>query len=723
MSNFSKLITRYLLLLVIITGVLLAHPTAGHAYTQTRLMDDQIFDKVGSLSQSQIDDFLHGRTGPYTALGSASTCLANYTDVNFHWDGSHWHYGDNTMSTSFTTLTSSPWNSAWGPAQIPASQALYMSAQQWGLNPEVMIATLQKENTLITRTDCPGWRYNSAMGYDCSEGGGCPAYPTHAGFSRQVLWGGWQLKFNKERSIGNTAWDGDDSLGYSGFMTRGTYKRCGSCTATFYDGYANIDGNQVFMENGTTASLYTYTPHLGNSTPPNFEQWFGSAYAINTSTIVLGTVTQPNPNPAIGETVTYTVTFNNTLGSAVTVDGIGIVGRAGSTSGANQDFGWQGPVTLQPGVSQQFTFTKLIRDSGTLYAWPAIYANGGYVQYNNWGTTMVSHTPNLTLSQPLSTTPSSTIYAGQNVTFSAKLKNNESHSISYDAIGIPVKFYDTYNYDAVWVGPGTVGPGAEVTLSGTRNIDKPGPFSYWVSDYFGGKYTTIDSVKKFNSVAPSPNFSVSGLSFTNAPPVQGQDLGASFSVTNNLPVPIDVDAVGVVGRFGTLSGANRDIGWQGPFHFNAGETKSFAGYSRTITDIGTHYYWIGILYNGSYLQFNNWGSTIISQVPSFSVSGLNFTNTSPAQGENLGASFSVTNNLSVPIDVDAVGVVGRLGTFDGPNRDLNWQGPVHFNAGETKSFTESGTVTEAGTHYYWVGILYKGSYLQYNNWGSTIVSH
>jgi hypothetical protein len=187
---------------------------------------------------------------------------------------------------------------------------------------------------------------------------------------------------------------------------------------------------------------------------------------------------------------------------------------------------------------------------------------------------------------------------------------------------------------------------------------------------------------------------------------------------------MDVDAVGVVGRQGTFTGPNRDIGWQGPIHFNAGETKSFSGYSRKITEVGTHYYWIGVLYKGSFIQYNNWGSTIVSLAPSFSVSGLTFTNNSPAVGESLGASFTVTNKLSVPVDVDAVGVVGRYGTFTGPNRDIGWQGPIHFNAGETKSFSGySRTITDLGTHYYWIGVFNNNAFIQYNNWGSTIVSH
>ena len=110
-----------------------------------------------------------------------------------------------------------------------------------------------------------------------------------------------------------------------------------------------------------------------------------------------------------------------------------------------------------------------------------------------------------------------------------------------------------------------------------------------------------------------PSFSVSGLTFNPALAIKDQPLSASFTVKNNLPVPIDVDSVGVVGRYGSFTGQNRDLGWTSPVHFEPGETKSFSGISRPITDLGTHYYWIGIFNKGSYIQYNNWGSTVVSQ--------------------------------------------------------------------------------------------------------------
>ncbi len=278
---------KFRFLTPIVAAFAVALLLGGHAhaadYTNSHLMDDQVFDNVGSLSQTQIDDFLHARTGPFTKLGTASPCLSGYNDINFRWDGTDWYYGDNTRVGNSTGWVSQAftWNTAWGPAQIPASQIIYKSAQMWGFNPEVLISTLQKEESLITGTSCDTWRYNSAMGYGCPDSGGCNA--KYAGFTRQVLWGGWQLKFNKERSIGNTAWDDDGSITYGGFMTQGTRKRCATCASNYYDGYATIDGQSIFLENGTTASLYTYTPHLGQSFPGIFEGWFGSTITQGTT--------------------------------------------------------------------------------------------------------------------------------------------------------------------------------------------------------------------------------------------------------------------------------------------------------------------------------------------------------------------------------------------------------------------------------------------------------
>ena len=259
-------------------------PAKAGAFTQTRLMDDGVFDNVATMNQGQIQAMLDGTDGK---LASGSTCLKNYQTPNFAWDGSHWHYGDVTNPAD-PLYANSAWNSSFGPSTISASATIYKVAQLWGLNPQVILATLQKESGLTSGTDCSGWRYNSAMGDHCPDTLTLHDYPyinilqtcvtreQSAGFSKQVLWASWQLKFNKERAMGNVVWDGDGDITYVGYMIQGTYKRCATCTANFYDGGAILDGQRIVLENATTAALYSYTPHLGQSFPGIFEGWFGS---------------------------------------------------------------------------------------------------------------------------------------------------------------------------------------------------------------------------------------------------------------------------------------------------------------------------------------------------------------------------------------------------------------------------------------------------------------
>ncbi len=743
-----------------------ASALSGSDFQPGRIIDDAVFYDYGSMSISDIQTFLNSKAptcdtdgsqifvgyynsstayfpgghtytisdnvrrsqldsrypAPYTCL-TTNGDVADYKGYRENTNTHENNIGRPTIEPSGAACDVNPSSGTFGTGVCSAAQIFYISAQKFHINPKVLISTMQKESLGPLISDDWPWptEYQVPMGYGCPDSTGCDT--NYYGFYNQVYLAAHQFRLYATNP---------DSYNYTIGINQIQYKPNTSCGT-----------EQVNIVNQATASLYNYTPYVPNQAALNnlygtgdgcssygnrnfwriFNDWFGPTLAVSTSSVAVNIISQPAANPAVGQTVSYTISFTNKLSSDITVDAIGIIGRAGSiTTGTNRDFGWQGPMTLKSGVAQQYTFTTQIRDTGSLYVWPAIYYGGVYIQYNNWGTSMTAHMPNLTMAGALTSSVSSPM-VGQTVTLSASIKNNESQPITLDTLGIPVRFYGAYNYDTGWSPSAvTIQPGATQAVSGSVVFDKPGPYTAWVSALIGGRYTTLSPTLSITTVKVSPNFSVSGLSLTSMTPVIGGTIGASFTVTNNLPVSIDVDAVGAVGRFGALNGPNRDIGWQGSVHFNAGETKSFTGYSRTITDIGTHYYWIGILYMGSYLQYNNWGSTIVSTAPSFSVSGLSFSSTTPAVGDTLSASFTITNNLSVPIDVSGVGIVGRLGTVSGSNRDLNWQGSVHFNAGETKSFTESGTITEAGTHYYWIGILYMGSYLQYNNWGSTIVS-
>ncbi len=160
-------------------AICFAKTGSAHAWTNNRLADDAIFDNVNSMSTSSIQSFFNG---------FPNSCLKNYQSPE---PQSWYDFGGN----------------------VSAAQVIYKAAQYWGLNPQVIITTLEKEESLVSGgAGCPAWRYNSAMGYDCPDGGACPRNPSNAGFSRQVMHASWQLKFNKERAYGRTTWDGDDNI-------------------------------------------------------------------------------------------------------------------------------------------------------------------------------------------------------------------------------------------------------------------------------------------------------------------------------------------------------------------------------------------------------------------------------------------------------------------------------------------------------------------------------
>jgi hypothetical protein len=626
--TYKKSLLKLSLISAIVIGILFLFPShssalSGSEFNAGKIIDDAVFYNDNSMSIPEIQAFLNSKVPSCDTNG---TQMYNSTQTRAQWAAANGRplppytclkdYTQNIPSIinggsdlCTTSITGGSKN---------AAQIIHDVAQACGINPQVLIVLLQKEQSLVTDTWPWPTQYQAATGYGCPDTAPCDA--EFYGFYNQV----YQAAKAFRRYEANP-----NSYNYKANRNNFIY---------YNPNLSGCGGSNVYIHNQATASLYIYTPYQPNTAALNnlygtgdscsaygnrnfwrmFNDWFGSTLATSAliqSGISVNIVSQPYSTPAIGQVMNYTVSYTNNLSFQITLNAVGVVARAGSmTTGTNRDFGWQGPITLPIGATQQFTFTITNYDAGAIHMWPAIYFQGDYIQYNNWGTTINGHVPNFSLTPILSHSPA-TVYAEQDITFSTTLKNNEAFPITYDAIGIPVRFYDTYNYDAAWIGSGIISPGAEIPIVGIRNLDKPGPFKYWVSSYFGGSFSTIGSVKSFNALPLIPNFSVSGLSLTPNSPAQGGDIAASFTVTNNLPVPITVSAVGVVGRLGTFTGANRDIGWQGPVTFAANETKTFTGYSRTITEVSAHHYWIGVLHQGSYIQYNNWGSTIFSRAP------------------------------------------------------------------------------------------------------------
>jgi len=271
---------------------------AQAAFYANNLMSDAAFDFSNSLNADQINAFLNTQ---HTSCISPDSGFQAVLPTGYTPTGG-FTYGDYTS----------------------AGMVIGTAANVYGVNPQVLLATLQKEQGTVVGASgfCDNGdenKYSAAVGYGCPDSGtvynwsGVSLYrrngvvhsntgPTcvnsaaKAGFSQQVIRAAWLLKFGEQRSEGKTnwavisgSWDNSDDLStcYGGPMTQGSFKRCPTETnPTAYDGWTTIDGLSTHMDTGPTAALYWYTPHFsGNQHFVSiFEGWFGSTQTPATCT-------------------------------------------------------------------------------------------------------------------------------------------------------------------------------------------------------------------------------------------------------------------------------------------------------------------------------------------------------------------------------------------------------------------------------------------------------
>jgi|GEM_PF-2148392 len=238
MIIFTKQKATFLLaLLSIFTIFVFLTPRPVHAsYDPNNLIDNVIFRNKNAMSQSDIQNF----------LASKNSYLATY------------------------------WTPRWNGSIALASQIIYEAAQSYDINPQVILATIQKEQSLVTNPHPLQSSLNCAMGY-LSCGG-------YLGFGNQIDAGTWQLDHNYR------AVSGIDPIG--NFPCR--------FATSLYDTplfpgnkvtFSNPGGlpRTITIANAATASLYCYTPHVGPYSETgysgsynfviSFEAWFGSTRA------------------------------------------------------------------------------------------------------------------------------------------------------------------------------------------------------------------------------------------------------------------------------------------------------------------------------------------------------------------------------------------------------------------------------------------------------------
>ena len=291
------------LMKVIVAGVaflllsMMLNVGSAHAATNGRMIDDAVFDATSTMSANDIQLFLNQ---------FPNGCLKSYTD---------------DMPVANPAVAYFQYSGTGSAAQI-----IRRVADNWGINPRVLLAKLEQESSLISGGGgCQLWRQASAIGFKCFDGNNprtttfrgstiqtCVSTDADMGVARQLSKGGWLLKWGKERANGNLNWlvPEDAPMTYGGPMTQGNKKRCSGCSLIYFDGY----WNGVYMESGATASLYNYTPYLNQNFDNIWEQWWGAGSTLNANYSwehVSSVASKPLNSIGSGEQVVITMTAKN----------------------------------------------------------------------------------------------------------------------------------------------------------------------------------------------------------------------------------------------------------------------------------------------------------------------------------------------------------------------------------------------------------------------------
>lgn len=146
-----------------------------------------------------------------------------------------------------------------------AADIILNTSREFQLNPQLLLVTLQKEQSLVEDPSPSQNQLDWAMGYaicdDCSKSD--PRLQKYRGFGNQVY---QAAKHFREAYLTNLETNGTTTSGYGPGIQ------------------SIIDGTALIPENNATAALYTYTPHLHGNL--NFmsiwSRWFTKNYPTGT---------------------------------------------------------------------------------------------------------------------------------------------------------------------------------------------------------------------------------------------------------------------------------------------------------------------------------------------------------------------------------------------------------------------------------------------------------
>jgi uncharacterized protein with LGFP repeats len=207
------------------TGIVATADLSG--FQPGNIVSDGVFFNRSTMTEAQIQTFLASKV---------KTCQSGYTCLKDYYD------------TSRTIAADAMCGAYSGGVRERASRIIYKVAQACGINPQVLIVMLQKEQGLISSTAPSAYNYRAAMGQGCPDTAGCDT--RYYGFFNQVYGGAWQMKRYA------------NPPGTSQFFT---WYAPAKTWNVLYHPNRDCGTSPVYIANQATANLYYYTPYQPNA--------------------------------------------------------------------------------------------------------------------------------------------------------------------------------------------------------------------------------------------------------------------------------------------------------------------------------------------------------------------------------------------------------------------------------------------------------------------------
>ena len=226
------------------------------------IMSDWQMSNYNSMSEADIQNFLWSKGRCYnTNFGSVGTRVDYFSDST---PPTTWHVRDgHTVCLAEENMNGET-----------AAHIIWQTAQDYRINPQVLIVLLQKETGMITDPIPNSWDYQRAAGYGCPDTAACSS--KYYGFKNQI---------RNAAALFRTVLDG----GWTNYPLGWNYVQ--------YNPNAGCGGTSVNIRSLATSALYRYTPYQPNGAAlaagygygdscsaygnrnfySYFEDWFGGA--------------------------------------------------------------------------------------------------------------------------------------------------------------------------------------------------------------------------------------------------------------------------------------------------------------------------------------------------------------------------------------------------------------------------------------------------------------